>query len=67
MKPIISKVWKPDRTDPGSFYSITIAVTKVRDGKDSQMKAIKIVADTIAILLVSICCAKECMKEDAAG
>ena len=35
--------------------------------KDGFMKAIKIAADTIAILLVSICCAKERIEEEAAG
>jgi len=66
MKPIISKVWKPDRSDPGSYFTV-FAVTAKGDRKDSQMKAIKIAADTIAILLVSICCAKERIEEEAAG
>ena len=66
MKPIISKVWKPDRSDPGSYVK-AFAVTAMGDRKDGFMKAIKIAADTIAILLVSICCEKERIEEEAAG
>lgn len=66
MKPIISKVWKPDRRIP-DHYSRICTVTALGDRKDEFMKAIKIAADTIAILLVSICCAKERIEEEAAG